>query len=506
MTIIDGGGVDRVFQVMSGVNVVIGSLTIQDGFAQDDGSAGTPPGTVTAAGGGILNAGTLELDDDVVQGCMASGGYGLNGTAGGGFNSEGMPGQDAQGGGIANVGTLTLNRCTIRGNSAQGGAAGSGYYTDYAFSEGGGGGEGGYAEGGGIYDSGSLTVSQSAIVGNTAGGGPGGDGGLNLAGPGGGGGPGGPADGGGLSIFLPAPQTLIVDSTIADNNAVGGTGGAGGQGGNPGKPSTDAGSIGGPAGSGGSAEGGGISARSAFALDNSTVGGNKALGNSAGDVGIGGSGTPPGSQGQAGFQGHGAGGGIYAPAPAGSPAVVVSVSSLIASNTANTDFPDVVTSFDATDTLIQVGDGAVGITNGGDGNFVGIDAKLGPLEDNGGPTPTMALLPGSPAIDAGSNPLNLTTDQRGFGPRAVGAAPDIGAYRERGPAAHSGEELREGRREPSRRRDQSHRGGCDPVRDHQGQASARGPRHRPVHRRRQVRRLPLRHGVPRQAGTLDGRR
>ena len=120
MTIIDGGGVDRVFQVMSGVNVVIGSLTIQDGFAQDDGSAGTPPGTVTAAGGGILNAGTLELDDDVVQGCMASGGYGLNGTAGGGFNSEGMPGQDAQGGGIANVGTLTLNRCTIRGNQRRG--------------------------------------------------------------------------------------------------------------------------------------------------------------------------------------------------------------------------------------------------------------------------------------------------------------------------------------------------------------------------------------------------
>jgi hypothetical protein len=40
----------------------------------------------------------------------------------------------------------------------------------------------------------------------------------------------------------------------------------------------------------------------------------------------------------------------------------------------------------------------------------------------------MALSPGSPAIDAGSNPLDLTADQRGYSPRVVGAVADMGAY------------------------------------------------------------------------------
>jgi hypothetical protein len=45
------------------------------------------------------------------------------------------------------------------------------------------------------------------------------------------------------------------------------------------------------------------------------------------------------------------------------------------------------------------------------------DSKLGPLQNNGGPTQTHRLLLGSPAIDAGSNALagGLTTDQRGPG-------------------------------------------------------------------------------------------
>jgi CSLREA domain-containing protein len=55
-----------------------------------------------------------------------------------------------------------------------------------------------------------------------------------------------------------------------------------------------------------------------------------------------------------------------------------------------------------------------------------LDPRLGPLADNGGPTPTHALLPGSPAIDLafpGSCPL---TDQRGR-PRSVGGC-DAGAF------------------------------------------------------------------------------
>lgn len=57
----------------------------------------------------------------------------------------------------------------------------------------------------------------------------------------------------------------------------------------------------------------------------------------------------------------------------------------------------------------------------GPGDLNDTDSLLGPLQNNGGPTDTMALLPGSPAIDAGNpkgcrdgkGPL-LKTDQRGF--------------------------------------------------------------------------------------------
>jgi hypothetical protein len=49
----------------------------------------------------------------------------------------------------------------------------------------------------------------------------------------------------------------------------------------------------------------------------------------------------------------------------------------------------------------------------GPGDQTNIDPKLGPLQDNGGPTRTHAPLCGSPAIDHGKNLQNLTTDQRG---------------------------------------------------------------------------------------------
>jgi hypothetical protein len=68
-----------------------------------------------------------------------------------------------------------------------------------------------------------------------------------------------------------------------------------------------------------------------------------------------------------------------------------------------------------------------------DGDNLGVDPLLGPLQNNGGPTPTMALGEGSPAIGKGNvdaiDPATdgpITTDQRGY-PRA-GTAPDIGAF------------------------------------------------------------------------------
>jgi len=54
--------------------------------------------------------------------------------------------------------------------------------------------------------------------------------------------------------------------------------------------------------------------------------------------------------------------------------------------------------------------------------------RLAPLSDNGGPTLTHEPMPGSPALDAGSDPLSLPFDQRGNGyARTFGATIDIGA-------------------------------------------------------------------------------
>lgn len=63
----------------------------------------------------------------------------------------------------------------------------------------------------------------------------------------------------------------------------------------------------------------------------------------------------------------------------------------------------------------------------------GPDPRLGPLANNGGPTQTMALLAGSPALDNGNNAFCPVTDQRGFrrpvdGDENGTATCDIGAF------------------------------------------------------------------------------
>lgn len=79
----------------------------------------------------------------------------------------------------------------------------------------------------------------------------------------------------------------------------------------------------------------------------------------------------------------------------------------------------------------------------------GVNPLLGPLQDNGGPTETHALLDGSPALDAGNPagcrgwgalPLLLNVDQRGLGRYADGdvdgsALCDIGAFEYHPPVA-----------------------------------------------------------------------
>lgn len=60
-------------------------------------------------------------------------------------------------------------------------------------------------------------------------------------------------------------------------------------------------------------------------------------------------------------------------------------------------------------------------------NLVGGEPRVGRLRNNGGPTPTMALLPNSPARRLGVVVGAPRTDQRGF-PRPVGGPIDIGAF------------------------------------------------------------------------------
>src|SRR5262249_22543579 len=78
-----------------------------------------------------------------------------------------------------------------------------------------------------------------------------------------------------------------------------------------------------------------------------------------------------------------------------------------------------------------------GLTPDAHGNLVGsaaspLDPRLGPLQDNGGPTLTLAPPPGSPALDPRRNPPPLPAHPRGLPPPAR-AAPGTGAPHVPGP-------------------------------------------------------------------------
>ncbi len=79
-----------------------------------------------------------------------------------------------------------------------------------------------------------------------------------------------------------------------------------------------------------------------------------------------------------------------------------------------------------------------GLSNGTNGNIVVPNASaldLGTLSNNGGPTQTIALLNGSPAIGAGVAVNGITTDQRGV---TRAATPSIGAYEYAPPVVTAG--------------------------------------------------------------------
>lgn len=113
----------------------------------------------------------------------------------------------------------------------------------------------------------------------------------------------------------------------------------------------------------------------------------------------------------------------------GKPQVTIT-NSILAGNTDEKGEPLDLVSYDgveATVTHSLIGAEQENFVDGGD-NLIGVDAKLGPLANNGGTTKTHALLADSPAIDAAAEP-ELQFDQRGEGfPRKIGAAADMGAF------------------------------------------------------------------------------
>jgi predicted outer membrane repeat protein len=336
-------------------------------------------GNSAGGGGGIGNTGMLTVTGSTLSNNSDGGG------GGGGLHTSGaatvsdctLNGNSAEniGGGILNNGTLTLSRSTLSGNSAVGG-------------------------GGAIFNSATLTVRNSTLTGNST-----------------------VRSGGGIRNHDNGPTLTVINSTLTGNSA-GDFGGGIANGTVVGGTLTVAGSTLSGNSAGG---GGGIASAGTSTVLNSTLSGNTAA-FSGGGIRSDGTLTVTGST-LTGNSAGATGGGI----------VVESFSdfltvgnTIVAGNTANVG-PD-VRGF-ATST----GNNLIGNTAGssgffGPGDLRNLDARLGPLSNNGGPTLTHALLAGSPALDAGSNAGAPLLDQRGFnrfvdGPDAnTSATADIGAF------------------------------------------------------------------------------
>jgi hypothetical protein len=132
----------------------------------------------------------------------------------------------------------------------------------------------------------------------------------------------------------------------------------------------------------------------------------------------------------------GYGGGIYGNA---------TIESTILSGNTNVYAPDAFGTITAKNSAIGSPNGVTLIDQGGNLPY-GTDLKLGSIANNGGLTPTVALLANSPCINAGSNPAGLLTEQRGTGyPRSVGKSTDLGAFEVQGlPAAITNVQINDG--------------------------------------------------------------
>jgi hypothetical protein len=387
-----------------------GSVTVQSSTFISQAVRGGLPGQGTAvvsyqAGSGLGGAiwvsnATANFYNGTFTGDIAVGAdqlaYTVAGSAGSGM-----------GGAIfATNGAVNCAGCTFTGNNAA-----AGYNLK---------GGAGLAQGGAIWSHAALSVSQSGFIGNQAIGK--GNGSIGV--------PAGEGSGG--AIF--STNTLsLSDSTFAYNEAQGGYGGV--------RSSYNC--------PGGLGRGGAVCSLGTLTATNCTVAANSALG------GAGGNGVntynPAGGDGLGGglfntngtttlmnltFASNnatGGAGGFWAggpPGPAGassggavcnSGGTVTLLNTILAYSTSGSNcygtLTDLGHNLSSDSTPVFTCPCSVNNT----------DPVLGPLANYGGPTLTMALLAGSPAIDGGDPASYPPADQRGHA-RPFGSAPDIGAF------------------------------------------------------------------------------
>jgi hypothetical protein len=386
---ISGNNAVRVFEVDFDATAVLSDMTISGG-------------TTSRHGGGVLNGGTLTILNSVIENNTID----TDPPARNGVQHDTIVIDRAAGGGVFNDGVMTISGCTIGSNELIGsGANGAGIFnenlmtishstiTSNTVN-------GPVGEGGGLYNDSVIAISDSAITNNTV---------IDATGQGGG-------------IFNDGNMTLA--SSTVQGNSVDGSNGEGGGCFNE----ENLTAIGCTFAMNSATAGGGIFNEQILTISNSTVAGNSAgtkgggifnddfltavnttiADNSAGTA-LGGGGLSVSAQMTANLN-----------------------NTIVAGNTFGTVPDDVDGTLSTTSAFNLIGTGgAGGLTNGVNGNLVGVaNPGLGTLANNGGSTATIALLPGSPAVDAGSNALDgLANDQRGPGlVRTFGASIDIGAF------------------------------------------------------------------------------
>ena len=375
--VLSGNDASRVFNI-SGGTVTLDRLTIVNGkasgFSDNEGGGILNRGYLTitnstlannsatsgnsGSGGAIYNAGTVIITNGTLSNNSASGGSDRNQGGGGIFNSGNLsiaastlsnnsvirPAFVNRGGGIYNVGATNITDSTLSNNTVGGSFLNCG---------------------GGIYNSNILNITNSTLSNNSAsavgfaslnqGGGIQNDGRLSLA-----------------------------NSTLSNNSAHGSSGDFGGGIFNSNTMVIANSTFSNNSASGGSDynQGGGIYNGNTLNITDSTLSNNSASGRNSRGGGIDNDGTANARN------------------------------TIIAGNSSSVLAPDVRGNFTSQGhNLIGKNDGSSGFTNGGNSDQVGsvaaaLDPMLGPLQNNGGATMTIALLPGSPALEAGTD---LTT-------------------------------------------------------------------------------------------------